>query len=144
MSTVSAVLARKGTGVVPIASTETVLTAATLMNERSIGGLVVADGNRVIGIFTERDILRRVVAAKKDPATTTVREVMTHPVAVCRPDTTVDECRAVMTSKRIRHLPVVDESGLCGIVTIGDLLVQQAGEHAATIEYLESYIYGGR
>ena len=144
MSTVQSVLARKGGQVVTIGVADTALTAATLMNERGIGGLVVLDGARVAGMFTERDILRRVVAMRRDPATTSVREVMTTPVAYCRRETTLDECRAVMTEKRIRHLPVVDEKGVCGIVTIGDLLAHDVTDQQATIQYLNEYIFGVR
>ena len=144
MSIVKTVLSAKGSEVASIGKTETVLDAAAWMNERAIGCLVVTDGDRVIGIFTERDVLRRIVAAKQDPAQMTVGEVMTAPVACCRPDTTLAECRAVMTEKRIRHLPVVDDDRLCGIVTIGDLMAQEVGEHQATIEYLQSYILGDR
>ena len=144
MPTVQTVLTRKGVQVFSTGVADSVLAAASLMNERSVGGLVVLDGNRVAGIFTERDILRRVVAMRRDPATTTVGEVMTTPVAFCRRETTLDECRSVMTEKRIRHLPVVDEKGVCGIVTIGDLMVHEATEHAATIQYLHEYIFGVR
>jgi len=144
MSTVQSVLAKKGGQVVTIGVADTALVAATLMNERGIGGLVVLDGGRVAGMFTERDILRRVVAMRRDPATTPVREVMTSPVAYCRRETTLDECRAVMTEKRIRHLPVVDEKGVCGIVTIGDLMAHDATDQQATIQYLNEYIFGVR
>jgi CBS domain-containing protein len=144
MATVQAVLDRKGGQVVTIAVADLVLAAATLMNERSIGGLVVMDGDRVVGMFTERDILRRVVAAQRDPTSTTVGEVMTTPVAYCRRDTRLEECRAVMTERRIRHLPVVDERGVCGIVTIGDLMAHEVTDHEATIQYLNEYIFGVR
>jgi CBS domain-containing protein len=144
MSTVQSVLAKKGGQVVTIGVADTALVAATLMNERAIGGLVVLDGGRVAGMFTERDILRRVVAMRRDPATTPVREVMTSPVAYCRRETTLDECRAVMTEKRIRHLPVVDEKGVCGIVTIGDLMAHDVTDQQATIQYLNEYIFGVR
>jgi len=144
MSTVQSVLAKKGGQVVTIGVADTALVAATLMNERGIGGLVVLDGGRVAGMFTERDILRRVVAMRRDPATTPVREVMTSPVAYCRRETTLDECRAVMTEKRIRHLPVVDEKGVCGIVTIGDLMAHDVTDQQATIQYLNEYIFGVR
>ena len=144
MATVQTILARKGGQVVSAGAADSVLTAAILMNERGIGGLVVLEANRVAGMFTERDILRRVVAMKRDPATTPVREVMTSPVAFCRRETTLEECRAVMSEKRIRHLPVVDEQGVCGIVTIGDLMAQEVSEHEATIQYLHEYIFGVR
>lgn len=144
MGTVQAVLNRKGHDVETTTEGATVLSAAVLMNERSIGGLVVVDGRRVAGIFTERDIMRRVVAAGRDPATTRVGDVMTRPVACCRPDTTLEECRRVMKEKRIRHLPVVDEGGVRGIVTIGDVMLVEAGEHEATIHYLQEYAFGVR
>ncbi len=144
MPTVQTVLARKGGQVVTIGVTDSALTAATLMNERGIGGLVVLDAGRVAGMFTERDILRRVVAMRRDPAATPVSEVMTSPVAFCRRETTLNECRAVMTEKRIRHLPVVDEKGVCGIVTIGDLMAHEVTDQEATIQYLNEYIFGVR
>jgi CBS domain-containing protein len=144
MPTVQAVLTRKGGQVVSIGAAESALAAATLMNERGIGGLVVLDDDQVVGMFTERDILRRVVAMRRDPATTVIRDVMTAPVAVCRRDTTLEECRAVMTEKRIRHLPVVDDQGVCGIVTIGDLMAHDVTDREATIQYLNEYIFGGR
>jgi len=144
MPTVQTILARKGGQVVTIGAADTVLVAATLMNERGIGGLIVLDGGHVAGIFTERDILRRVVAMGRDPASTPVREVMTTPVAFCRGETTLEECRAVMTDKRIRHLPVVDEKGVCGIVTIGDLMAHEVTDREATIQFLNEYIFGVR
>ena len=122
--TVQGVLNKKGSEVVSVGGSETVLAASRLMNER--------------------DILRRVVAAQRDPAHTQVREVMTTPVACCRPDTTLEECRSVMTGKRVRHIPVVNDKGLCGIVTSGDLLAWEVTELASTIQYLSDYIYGGR
>lgn len=144
MTTVQSVLSKKGGQVVTIGAADSALTAATLMNERGIGGLVVLEGGRVAGMFTERDILRRIVAMRRDPAATPVRDVMTTPVAYCRRETTLDECRAVMTEKRIRHLPVIDETGVCGIVTIGDLMAHEVTDQEATIQYLNEYIFGVR
>ena len=142
MATVHSILSHKGREVVTIEADQSALAAANKMNERAIGGLVVIEDDRMIGIITERDILRRVVAAERNPSLTTVREVMTAPVACCKPETSLLECRTVMTERRIRHLPVVDEKGLRGIVTIGDLMAQEVGEHQATVEYLSSYIFG--
>jgi len=144
MATVQSVLDRKGSQVVTIDVAETVLAAAKLMNERSIGGLVVLDGGQVAGMFTERDILRRVVAAQRDPARTPVGDVMTTQVAFCRRDTLLDDCRAVMTERRIRHLPVMDDQCVCGIVTIGDLTAHEVTDREATIQYLNEYIFGVR
>jgi CBS domain-containing protein len=142
MSTVHSILCRKGADIITVEADQSVLAAAERMNERGIGGLVVVEGERMVGIVTERDILRRVVAAERNPSLTPVREVMTSPVACCRRDTSLAECRSVMTNQRIRHLPVIDERGLCGIVTIGDLMAHEVGEHEATIEHLSGYIFG--
>jgi len=142
MATVHTILSHKGNEVVTVDADQSVLAAANRMNERAIGGLVVIEEDRMVGIVTERDILRRVVAVERNPSLTPVRDVMTTPVACCRPETTLLECRSVMTDKRIRHLPVVDDRGLRGIVTIGDLMAQEVGEHQATIEYLNDYIFG--
>ena len=144
MPTMQTILDRKGSGVVTIGPGATVLEAAKLMNERSIGGLVVWDADRAVGMFTERDILRRVVAQGRDPGTTTVRDVMTRNVVACLPTTTVAEVRALMTDRRIRHLPVIAAGQLLGIVTIGDLLVSDLQEQQATIQDLTSYVYGTR
>ena len=144
MATVQTILAKKGHQVVSTTISDTVLEAASLMNQRGIGGLIVIDGSHVVGMFTERDILRRVVAMQRDPAYTIVGEVMTTPVAVCQRETTLEECRAVMTEKRIRHLPVMDEDHVCGIVTIGDLMAQEVTEQESTIQYLNEYIFGVR
>lgn len=137
-------LMEKQSGVVAICKEATIVEAARLMNEKNIGALVVTEGDKdkVVGIFTERDCLKRVIAVEADPATTRVGEVMTSPVAVCRPDTSAEECKSVMTEKRIRHLPVVENGKLVGIVTIGDLISQEVIKFEKTIEYLNQYIYG--
>jgi CBS domain-containing protein len=131
--------------VVSASPDDTVLAAAQLMTERGIGGLVVREGNALVGIFTERDILRRIVGGQRDPATTRVREAMTAPVLTVSPETKVVECRAMFTDRRIRHLPVLDADGsVCGVVTSGDVLAFEADEARATVEHLESYVYNGR
>jgi CBS domain-containing protein len=142
MTTVSDILAKKGTAVASIGRDSTVLDAAHAMNERRIGALVVTEGDSVVGIFTERDVLTRVVAPQRDPATTRVAEVMTASVACCRPDTRLEECRTVMTDRRIRHLPVVDEGRLVGIITSGDVLASEMAAKNETIEYLHAYVHG--
>ena len=139
MSTVQEILRNKGTDVVSIDTSESVQAAARLMNERKIGSLVVTAEGSMVGIVTERDVMRRVVAEPRDPAATTVGEIMTSPVATCRPDTPLKECISVMTQDRIRHLPVVDHKGFCGIITQGDILALQLTEHEATIRYLSAH-----
>jgi len=145
MPAVIDLLRRKGDLVHTVAPADSVVAAATAMNEHGVGGLVVVDGEgRIVGMFTERDVLRRVVAAGRNPATTAVGEVMTTEVETCRPDTSLQDCAALMTAKRVRHLPVRDHTGLVGIVTIGDLLAQRVDEQQTTIEYLTSFVYESR
>lgn len=141
MATVQSILAKKGSDIISVAPGETVVKAAQLMNERGIGGLVVTEGKRLAGIFTERDILRRVVAQRRDPTTTKVADVMTTPVTACGPDTPIDDCAAMMTAKRIRHLPVVGDTGLVGVITIGDVLAYQVSEQQATIDYMHHFMF---
>ena len=144
MATVRDLLARKSGDVISIAPSDTVLTAAQVMNQHGIGGLVVLDDGALIGVFTERDILRRVVVAGRSPADTPVRAVMTAPVITCLPETSIEECAAILSGKRIRHLPVTDARGLVGLVTSGDLLAFQVAEQTATIQYLNSYMFDVR
>ncbi len=142
MYTVQHILDKKGSSVATIDADATVLDAARLMNERRIGALVVTRHDKVIGIFTERDILIRVVASLSSPSTTLVKDVMTTPVACCRRNTTEAECRAVMRKKRIRHLTVVEEDRLVGIISIGDIIEDESTEKDDTIHYLHEYLYG--
>lgn len=142
MTTVKEILEKKGSFVASICKGSTVLEAAQEMNARRIGALVVTEGDKVVGIFTERDILTKVVAGQLAPDRTTVGEVMTSPVACCCLDTTLEECRTVMTDKRIRHLPVVEDDCLLGIITSGDVLAREAIEQRETIKYYHQYIYG--
>ena len=144
MATVRDILSRKGTDVVSVSPTATVLEAARRMNERSIGGVVVLADGVLAGIFTERDVLRRVVGAGRDPAATAVSEVMTAPVVTCASSTSIDECAALMTARRIRHLPVMDQGALVGIVTIGDILAFQVLDQQTTIDYMNSLVYDPR
>ncbi len=142
MPTARTILDRKGGDVATISRDATALAAAELMNTRHIGAVVVTEGDRVVGIFTERDILRRVVACRCNPADLKVGEVMTSPMACCRRDTTLAECRTVMTQKRIRHLPVVEDGRLYGMISSGDILALEVSEQQSTIEYLHDYLYG--
>ena len=144
MATVQDILSKKGTSVVTLSAEDSVLDAARVMNEKGIGGLVVTDGGVMVGIFTERDILRRVVTEQRDPAATPLREVMTSPVVYCPPDASLEDLTALMTEKRIRHLPVMDDDELCGIITTGDILAHAVKEQAYTIEYLHKYVYNIR
>ena len=143
MATVRDILTRKGSQVFSIGKDATVLEGARLMNEYKIGCLVVIDHERVSGIFTERDVLSRVVAGHRNPVTTRVHEVMTCEMVCCQPDTDLEEARSVFKNRRIRHLPVVDEGqGLLGLVSIGDLNAYDADAKECTIHLLQEYIYG--
>ena len=144
MATVRDILAGKGSShVQTVGPDATVMDAATLMNDHKIGGLVVLDRGRVAGMFTERDVLTRIVGERRDAATTKVHEVMTTQVVCCRPETTVEEIRGAMLHRRIRHLPVVDDEGkLLGLISIGDVNALQATHQEQTIHLLHEYLYG--
>jgi CBS domain-containing protein len=143
MTTVQEILAIKGLHVLSVSPGASVLDAALLMNEHKVGSLVVMDAGDVVGIITERDILQRVVAQRRDPTTATVTDVMTAEVICCRSHTTLEEARGVMKNRRIRHLPVVDEDRrLSGLISIGDLNASTAHDQEVTIHFLEEYIHG--
>ncbi|MCI0639588.1 MAG: CBS domain-containing protein [Gemmataceae bacterium] len=143
MATVREILALKGGHVETIHPTASVFDAAVLMNEHRIGALVVLVEGRVIGIITERDILQRIVAQRRDPAEAAVEDIMTAEVVCCQWSTPLDEARGVMKNRRIRHLPVVDEQGqLHGMISIGDLNAYETTTQERTIHLLHEYIYG--
>jgi len=144
MSSVNDLLARKGTSVIAVAPSDTVLHAAHVMNEKGIGGVVVVEGNRLVGIFTERDVMRRVVAASRDPALTIVGDVMTADPMTITADVKIAVCRAMMSTRRIRHFPVMSEGGLVGMVTSGDILAFEVAQAELQIEQLEKYVFDVR
>lgn len=139
---VSAILAEKGGRVVAIGPSSTVRAAVDRMNEERIGCLVVLEDEKPVGVFTERDVLVRVVAVGADPESITVREVMTpRPIAI-RSSTTVEEAMMVVTERRCRHLPVVADGRLVGLISIGDLTRWTVRHQRHRIEDLVSYITG--
>jgi CBS domain-containing protein len=143
MATVRDILAVKGNHIESIAPTATVFEAAVRMNNHKIGALLVLDEERLVGIVTERDILQRLVAQRRDAAETLVEEIMTTEVACCQRDTSLEEARGVMKNRRIRHLPVVDEGErLLALISIGDLNAYQSTAQEQTIHLLHEYIYG--
>jgi len=142
MKHVRDILTIKGTSVDCVPGEENVVTAARLMNDQRIGALVVTQDGRMVGIFTERDILMRIVAAGRDPNTTIIQEVMSAPCVIVSPEDSLAQCKAIMTQKRIRHLPVVANDDLIGIVSTGDVLASENHELETTIKYLNEYIYG--
>ena len=143
MATVREILRNKGSHVVSIGPEASALDAARLMNEKTVGSLLVMDGQNVVGIVTERDLLRRVLAERRDSAQTTVDEVMTAEILCCQPHTTIEEARLVMRDRRLRHLPVIDDAGqLHGLISIGDLNAFEAHSNEVTIHVLTEYIHG--
>jgi CBS domain-containing protein len=136
-------LERKGHHVLTISPKATVLQAVLAMNEHRVGALVATEAGRIVGMFTERDLLKRVVGERLDPETTLVAEVMTAEVICCSPETTVDEARGAMRDRRIRHLPLAGEDGrLLGLISIGDLNAQLQAAQEQTLFLLTEYIHG--
>ncbi len=144
MTTVADILGSKSTTQVhTVAPTDSVLHALQLMAKQGIGALLVMEGGRIAGIFTERDYARKVALQGRTSGDTSVRDVMTSAVRFVRPSQSTEHCMAVMTENRLRHLPVVDEAGeLAGIVSIGDLVKQIMSEQQFIIEQMEQYITG--
>ena len=144
MAAVRDILAKKGSLIVALPPSASVLEAARVMSERSVGAVLVIDEGHLLGIFTERDILRRVVAEGRDPAKEPLSAVVTKDVLTCTPATPLDECRALMTTRRLRHLPVVGPDGLCGVISSGDVLAFQVAEQQSEIQDLNRYVYDMR
>ncbi len=142
MDTVAAVLREKGSKVYTVAPEATTLEAARAMDAHNVGSLLVVDGEKPVGIFSERDLMRRVVVAGKDPAKVKVREVMSRDVWVVEPETRVKEAMAIMTERRCRHLPVVEKGKVVGLISIGDLVRWISKDQEFQIRMLENYITG--
>jgi CBS domain-containing protein len=143
MPTANDILSRKGFSIFTVPSTATVLDAVERMNQHRCGAVVIMDQGHLKGMFTERDVLRRVVGEHRSPMVTAVGEVMTHDIICCRPTTDMDEISFIMKDKRIRHLPVCDIDGdLLGMISIGDVNALHATHQEATISYLNEYLYG--
>lgn len=140
---ISAILERKGPAVHAVPSTYTISHAVDEMNRHRIGSIVVVEGNRLVGIFTERDVLRRVVGAALDPKVMRVADVMTKNLITITPETTIEEVMVIFTEKRVRHLPVIANGELVGLISIGDISRWIADTHRAEAEHLKNYIAGG-
>ena len=144
MTDVAKVLEEKGGNVLQIEASATVFDAIKRMVESNVGALLVTESGRVSGIVTERDYLRRVTLEGRTEKDTLVREIMTAPLVYVTPETSVEECMAVMTERRIRHVPVfADGRELVGIVSIGDLVKFQSREQSFQIKFLTEYIESG-
>ncbi len=144
MKQVRQLLASKGHDVWSITPDASVYAALELMAEKDIGALPVLEDDHLAGIFSERDYARKVILMGRASKETPVREVMTEKVYVVQPSHTVEACMALMTEKRIRHLPVVEEGKLIGIISIGDVVKEIMAEQEFVIEQLENYISGIR
>jgi CBS domain-containing protein len=141
MKTVTQLLEAKGRDVHTIGPDARVIDALKLMAERDVGALVVTEGAKIAGIISERDYARKVILHGKSSHDIAVREIMTARVVTVQPRHTVEECMALMTEKRIRHLPVTEGERLIGVLSIGDLVKEVIAEQEATIRQLESYIH---
>lgn len=142
MSRVTEILARKGRQVHVISQEATAFEALVKMVKNGVGSLVVMDGDDIVGIFTERDFLRRVALQQVDAHATPVREVMTGKLICLGPDHPIEDCMAIMTRERIRHLPVIEGGRLAGLVSIGDLVKHLSAEREAEVRYLTDFITG--
>ena len=141
MTTLKMLLKGKGHDVWSVHPDDTVLDAIKMLAEKDIGALIVIKDDKPVGIFTERDYARNVYLKGKSSLDTAVRDVMVSPVICVKPDQTVDECMALMTAKRFRHLPIMDGDELVGMVSIGDLVKSVIAEQQFTIEQMEQYIH---
>ena len=140
MDTVADILEQKGRSLYRVDADASVLDAVKAMVDANVGSLLVVVDGAIDGIVTERDYLRRIALDGRDERSTTVREIMSSPLVVVGPDTTVDECRALMTNLRIRHLPVVEDGAVAAIVSIGDLVKHETDRKSVEIRYLRDYI----
>ncbi len=142
MKTVRQLLQTKGRQVWSIGPEAMVYEALKLMAEKGVGALIVLEAGQVAGIISERDYARKVSLQGKSDRSTPVKEIMTANVVYIRPDQTIENCMALMTDKRIRHLPVLDDDGLMGVISIGDVVKALISEQEFIIEQLENYIIG--
>ncbi len=140
METAGSILETKGSDVKTIAPTASAGEAADIMTSLKIGALVVLEGEKVIGILSERDILTKVVSLRRSPDEITVADMMTTTMSCCHRNSTITECRAAMSEKGIRHLPVVEDGQLFGLISARDVMAAEASAQKGTIEHLERTI----
>jgi CBS domain-containing protein len=142
MTSVAHLLQAKGHAVWSIPPDASVYEAIKLMADKGVGALLIMEGQRLVGIVSERDYARKVILQGKSSWDTPVSEIMTDKVFYVRPDQTVEDCMALMTAHRIRHLPVLDDDRVIGVVSIGDLVKAVISEQEVRIQQLEQYITG--
>ena len=143
MITVRQVLRAKGRDVWHIAPDACVYDALRLMADKGVGALVVLEGEELVGIISERDYARKVILKDKSSMDTPVKEIMTQKVISLNPEQSIQDCMALMTDRRVRHLPVLEDDRLVGIVSIGDVVKAIISQQEFMIEQLERYIEGG-
>jgi len=139
---VELVLAQKGGAVHSVSGEATIYEALVIMSEKRIGALLVLDGSELVGIFSERDYARKVILVGRSSKDMKVREIMSSPVVTVEPSTTIDECMQHMTGRRCRHLPVIADGEIVGVVSLGDLVHWIISKQKRTIDDLEDYISG--
>ncbi len=144
MTTVRQILGSKGRDVWSVSPDATVYDAIKLMAEKNAGALVVLEGDLLRGIISERDYARKVILKGKSSKEIPVKEIMSVDVVTIRPEQSIEECMSLMTHKRIRHLPVLEENKLVGVISIGDVVKAIISEQEFTIKQLENYITGSR
>lgn len=144
MTFVSDVLKRKGRDVWTVSSDSTVYDALQEMADKNVGALMVIDGENLVGVFSERDYARKIILHGKASRDTLVKEIMSSEVFWVGPEQTIAGCMQLMTDKRIRHLPVLDEGRLVGVISIGDVVKAIISEQEFAIQQLEQYIIGER
>ena len=142
MTTVRQLLDQKGMNIWSVHPDVTVFDAVAEMAEKDIGSLIVMDGDELVGIITERHYARNVVLKGKSSPATPVRDIMERHVIIARPEQSVEQCMALISQKRVRHLPVLEGKKLIGMVSIGDLVKSMVGDQKFMIEQLEHYIHG--
>ena len=144
LTNVRQMLSAKGSQVWSVAPSTSVFDALQLMAEKNIGALLVLEDDRPAGIFTERDYARKVVLQKRSSKDTRIADVMTARVLGVGPDQSAEECMVLMTDKHVRHLPVMEQDRLIGVISIGDVVKAIVDEQRFVIQQLENYITGGR
>ena len=144
MKTVKAILENKGREVWTIAPDTTVFEALKTMAEKNVGALLVRDGSAITGILSERDYARKVILHGRSSKELKVEEIMSTKVYFVSPGQNIEDCMALFTNKRVRHLPVLENDKLLGIISIGDVVKAVIAEQESTIKHLENYITGGR
>jgi len=142
MKQVRDILNSKGHEVWSVHSGSSVFDSLKLMAEKGVGSLLVMDDGKLVGIITERDYARKIILEGKSSRSSSVRDIMTTKVLCVTPDRTVDECMALMTDQRARHLPVIDQKQVIGVISIGDLVKARISEQQFLIDQLQSYIAG--